>query len=90
MYVVGGGQGQPLPLGAGPALVSVRSAASRSGRVVEGPPKWMRSWPGQRSGSRSPRCSRPDGSTRRIGVTRSAAGFESAVLRFTPVGIRPP
>jgi hypothetical protein len=35
MYVVGGGAEQRLPVTCGRALVTVRSAASQSGRVVE-------------------------------------------------------
>ncbi len=90
MYVVGGGQEQ-LPLGAGPALLSVRSAASRSAPAVE----WAADVDAVLPGTAlrepvtrllgAPRLNPPDRSDlvgRRV--------RESALLRFSPVGFRPP
>ena len=89
MYVVGGGQEQPLPVLGGPALVTVRSAASQSGRVVQwaagvdqiapGSPAWQEVTPLLAAS----RLNSPD----RFDLVGQWAR-ESTVLRFTPVGLR--
>lgn len=86
MYVVGGGQEQPLPLAAGRALVTVRSKASQSDRVVEwvadvdvvlpGSPTWEEVTPLLAAR----RLNAPDAFEQAGRWAR-----ESTVLRFTPV-----
>ena len=90
MYVVGEGQEQPLPLTSGRATVTVRSAASQSGRVVEwtaevdqvqpGSPEWAQVTP-LLAAARLNRRDRSDPAGR--------WARESTVLRFTPIGLRP-
>ncbi len=89
MYVVGDGQEQPLPVTGGRALVTVRSAASQSGRVVEweadvdriasGSPAWQEVAP-------LLAASRLNSQDRSDPAGRWAR--ESTVLRFTPIGLR--
>lgn len=86
MYVVGEGQEQPLPLTGGRALVTVRSKASQSDRVVEwcadidvvapGTPAWQQVAPLLAAR----RLNAPDA----FGQAERWA-LESTVLRFTPV-----
>ena len=90
MYVVGEGQEQPLPVTAGRAVVTVRSAASQSGRVVEWEAEVDRIDPGTPDWAEvtallaSARLNRRD---RSDPIRRWAR--ESTVVRFTPIGLRP-
>lgn len=86
MYVVGGGQEQPLPLTAGRALVTVRSKASQSDRVVE----WFADVDVVRPGTQTWEEVTPRLAARRLNAPEAFEQAdrwtrESTVLRFSPV-----
>jgi len=87
MYVVGEGQEQPLPVTSGRALVTVRSAASQSGRVVEWDADVDQVRPGTAEWQEVTAllaASRLNGEDRSDPVGRWAR--KSTVLRFSPTG----